>query len=387
MSYSPIKRVYALFLLVALLVGTAGALQSPTLSLFLTNEVHARPMSVGLFYTLNAIAGIVVSFLLAYRSDKHGERRNLLIFCCLMAIANCIVFATSRNYFFLLFVGIFLSAIANAVLPQLFALAREYADGVSSEVVMFSSMMRAMLSLAWVIGPPLSFWLAMHYSFTIMYLCSAVVFACGILIIWRGLPDKSALSVAVGPSQEQGSAWRDEDVRLLFIFSVLMWVCNISYAIDMPLYITQDLHFSEQLAGGLLGGAAAIEIPAMLLAGYAVKRCGKRRLMRLSTCCGVIFYIGMALFHSEIALMVLQLFNAIFIGVVGGLGLLYFQELMPGRAGAATTMFTNSISTGVIFAGLLQGAVVEHFGHLMIYPVIAVLALVALGLMYKIKEA
>ncbi|VDZ80920.1 membrane transport protein [Salmonella bongori] len=28
---------------------------------------------------------------------------------------------------------------------------------------------------------------------------------------------------------------------------------------------------------------------------------------------------------------------------------------MPGRAGAATTLFTNSISTGVILAGVIQG--------------------------------
>jgi hypothetical protein len=28
---------------------------------------------------------------------------------------------------------------------------------------------------------------------------------------------------------------------------------------------------------------------------------------------------------------------------------------MPGRAGSATTLFTNSISTGVILAGVIQG--------------------------------
>jgi SET family sugar efflux transporter-like MFS transporter len=37
------------FLLVAFLTGIAGALQTPTLSLFLTDEVHARPGMVGFF--------------------------------------------------------------------------------------------------------------------------------------------------------------------------------------------------------------------------------------------------------------------------------------------------------------------------------------------------
>ncbi|MFG3826008.1 MFS transporter, partial [Escherichia coli] len=37
------------FLIVAFLTGIAGALQTPTLSLFLTDEVHARPGMVGFF--------------------------------------------------------------------------------------------------------------------------------------------------------------------------------------------------------------------------------------------------------------------------------------------------------------------------------------------------
>ena len=37
------------FLIVAFLTGIAGALQTPTLSIFLTDEVHARPAMVGFF--------------------------------------------------------------------------------------------------------------------------------------------------------------------------------------------------------------------------------------------------------------------------------------------------------------------------------------------------
>ena len=56
---------YAAFMLVAFMMGVAGALQAPTLSLFLSREVGAQPFWVGLFYTVNAIAGILVSLALA----------------------------------------------------------------------------------------------------------------------------------------------------------------------------------------------------------------------------------------------------------------------------------------------------------------------------------
>ncbi|MCX2958931.1 MAG: MFS transporter, partial [Serratia symbiotica] len=47
--------IFAAFLLIAFLSGIAGALQAPTLSLFLTTEVKVRPLWVGLFYTANAV--------------------------------------------------------------------------------------------------------------------------------------------------------------------------------------------------------------------------------------------------------------------------------------------------------------------------------------------
>lgn len=49
------------FLIVAFLTGIAGALQTPTLSLFLTNEVHVRPAMVGFFFCGSAVIGILVS--------------------------------------------------------------------------------------------------------------------------------------------------------------------------------------------------------------------------------------------------------------------------------------------------------------------------------------
>ena len=176
------------FLLVAFLTGIAGALQTPTLSLFLTDEVHARPGMVGFFFTGSAVIGILVSQFLAGRSDKKGDRKNLIVFCCVLGMLACVLFAWNRNYFILLFVGVFLSSFGSTANPQMFALAREHADRTGREAVMFSSILRAQVSLAWVIGPPLAYALAMGFSFTVMYLSAAVAFiVCGVMV-WLFLP-------------------------------------------------------------------------------------------------------------------------------------------------------------------------------------------------------
>lgn len=375
------------FMATAFMLGVAGALQMPTLSLFLTREVKALPFQVGLFYTVNAIAGIVVSMTLARRSDRSGDRRRLILLCCTMAIANSLLFAFSRHYLALITLGVLLAALGNTAMPQLFALAREYTDSRSREAAMFSSVMRAQLSLAWVIGPPLAYMLALNYGFTVMYTVAATVFVVSLVLILMALPSVPRAAGGTGGSLSQVAVWRNRDVRTLFGASVLMWACHTMYLIDMPLWLSQSLGLPDKLAGILMGSAAGLEIPLMLLAGYFVKRTGKRRMMIGAVSAGVIFYLGLLAFHTKPALIALQIFNAAFIGIIAGIGMLWFQDLMPGRAGAATTLFTNSILTGMILAGLLQGLLAQNMGHAAVYPVIAGLAVLALWMTFRVKEA
>ncbi len=381
-----LNGVYAAFMLVAFMMGVAGALQAPTLSLFLSREVGAQPFWVGLFYTVNAIAGIGVSLALAKRSDSQGDRRKLILFCCLMAIGNALLFAFNRHYLTLITCGVLLASLANTAMPQLFALAREYADSSAREVVMFSSVMRAQLSLAWVIGPPMAFMLALNYGFTVMFSIAAAIFALSFILIAFMLPSVARVEQPADAPVIQTGGWQDKNVRMLFIASTLMWTCNTMYIIDMPLWISAELGLPDKLAGILMGTAAGLEIPIMILAGFYVKRFGKRRMMLIAVTAGVLFYLGLIFFHSHQALLILQLFNAAFIGIIAGIGMLWFQDLMPGRAGSATTLFTNSISTGVILAGVIQGAVAQNYGHFAVYWVIAAISLITLVMTGRVKD-
>ena len=373
------------FLIVAFLTGFAGALQTPTLSIFLTDEVHARPAMVGFFFTGSAVIGILVSQFLAGRSDKRGDRKSLIVFCCLLGVLACTLFAWNRNYFVLLFVGVFLSSFGSTANPQMFALAREHADKTGREAVMFSSFLRAQVSLAWVIGPPLAYALAMGFSFTVMYLSAAVAFiVCGVMV-WLFLPSmQKELPLATGTVEAPRRNRRD--TLLLFVICTLMWGSNSLYIINMPLFIINELHLPEKLAGVMMGTAAGLEIPTMLIAGYFAKRLGKRFLMRVAAVGGVCFYAGMLMAHSPVILLGLQLLNAIFIGILGGIGMLYFQDLMPGQAGSATTLYTNTSRVGWIIAGSVAGIVAEIWNYHAVFWFAMVMIIATLFCLLRIKD-
>ncbi|MCL7066590.1 sugar efflux transporter SetB [Escherichia coli] len=373
------------FLIVAFLTGIAGALQTPTLSIFLTDEVHACPAMVGFFFTGSAVIGILVSQFLAGRSDKRGDRKSLIVFCCLLGVLACTLFAWNRNYFVLLFVGVFLSSFGSTANPQMFALAREHADKTGREAVMFSSFLRAQVSLAWVIGPPLAYALAMGFSFTVMYLSAAVAFiVCGVMV-WLFLPSmQKELLLATGTIEAPRRNRRD--TLLLFVICTLMWGSNSLYIINMPLFIINELHLPEKLAGVMMGTAAGLEIPTMLIAGYFAKRLGKRFLMRVAAVGGVCFYAGMLMAHSPVILLGLQLLNAIFIGILGGIGMLYFQDLMPGQAGSATTLYTNTSRVGWIIAGSVAGIVAEIWNYHAVFWFAMVMIIATLFCLLRIKD-
>ncbi|MFW7350648.1 sugar efflux transporter SetB [Escherichia coli] len=373
------------FLIVAFLTGIAGALQTPTLSIFLTDEVHARPAMVGFFFTGSAVIGILVSQFLAGRSDKRGDRKSLIVFCCLLGVLACTLFAWNRNYFVLLFVGVFFSSFGSTANPQMFALAREHADKTGREAVMFSSFLRAQVSLAWVIGPPLAYALAMGFSFTVMYLSAAVAFiVCGVMV-WLFLPSmQKELPLATGTVEAPRRNRRD--TLLLFVICTLMWGSNSLYIINMPLFIINELHLPEKLAGVMMGTAAGLEIPTMLIAGYFAKRLGKRFLMRVAAVGGVCFYAGMLMAHSPAILLGLQLLNAIFIGILGGIGMLYFQDLMPGQAGSATTLYTNTSRVGWIIAGSVAGIVAEIWNYHAVFWFAMVMIIATLFCLLRIKD-
>ncbi|MCU7036332.1 sugar efflux transporter SetB [Escherichia coli] len=373
------------FLIVAFLTGIAGALQTPTLSIFLTDEVHARPAMVGFFFTGSAVIGILVSQFLAGRSDKRGDRKSLIVFFCLLGVLACTLFAWNRNYFVLLFVGVFLSSFGSTANPQMFALAREHADKTGREAVMFSSFLRAQVSLAWVIGPPLAYALAMGFSFTVMYLSAAVAFiVCGVMV-WLFLPSmQKELPLATGTVEAPRRNRRD--TLLLFVICTLMWGSNSLYIINMPLFIINELHLPEKLAGVMMGTAAGLEIPTMLIAGYFAKRLGKRFLMRVAAVGGVCFYAGILMAHSPAILLGLQLLNAIFIGILGGIVMLYFQDLMPGQAGSATTLYTNTSRVGWIIAGSVAGIVAEIWNYHAVFWFAMVMIIATLFCLLRIKD-
>ena len=75
-----------------------------------------------------------------------------------------------------------------------------------------------------------------------------------------------------------------------------------------------------------------------------------------------------------------------FIGILAGIGMLYFQDLMPGQAGAATTLYTNTTRVGWIIAGSLAGVVAEVWSYHAVFWIALVMGVITQACLWRIKD-
>jgi len=382
----PANLVAFAFLLIAFLTGIASSFQLPTLSLFLTQEIRVSPTMVGTFYAINAVIGIILSQVLARYSDRQNDRRKVIIFCCAVAILGCLLFAYSRNYYMLVLFGTTLLGFGSSSNPQSFALAREYAENTKREAVMFTTIMRTQISLAWIVGPPLSFAIALNWGFDFMYLVAALAFLFCALITATLLPKIVRQPHVNTQTTVQAPQTHRKSVLYLFIALFLMWTCNSMYLINMPLYVIHELHLPESLGGTLMATAAGLEIPIILIAGYLTQYYSKKRLILIALVAGIGFYCGLLFAHVTWQLIALQLLNAVFIGIIATIGMVYFQDLMPKQMGVATTLFSNSAKSSWIIGGPLAGVLAQTWDYHSVFYLAVLLLILSVFCMWRVKS-
>ena len=359
----------AAFLIVIFMTGLAGALRIPALTVYLHKEVTNDPMMVGLFYSINSLVSMILSQIVAHYSDRYPNRKLIIALSCVMQMFGCLLFAFNRDYYVLLILGTLILGLGSSASSQLFALSREYSNSQKRDSTMFNTVLRAQLSLAWIVGPPLAYLLSDQFGFTFMYCAAATIFAMSIIIVVLMLPQ----AVSSDPNianlnedeqiREEGISSNRNSVILLCVTCLFVWTCNSMMFINMPIYLSESLGLSDRLAGLLMGTAAAIEIPVMLIAGYCTKFIDKKSLMLIGIVAGIGYYLCLSLATTEWQLIAIQLLNGLFVGILASIGMIYFQDLMPYKMGTATTLFTNTGSASWVTAGPIAGIMASQFGY------------------------
>jgi SET family sugar efflux transporter-like MFS transporter len=351
--------------LVFLTVGIATAVVGPFLGLFLSTAVDAGPVQVTFFLVTASLSGVAVSWLIGRISDRRPMRRTLLVVAALAGCAASGATAFVRDYWVLLALTATAMAIAGSLFPQSFAYARQVLENDDPQrTAMGISTLRTVFSIAWVGGPTLAAFLLEAGDFQYVYGTAAVMYLIAALCVLRWLPEVEA--PAVPQHSEEGSARLPWVVYPILIGFTTMQTSMVLSVQAMPLFVSSELNGEVSDVGLILGLCAALEIPLMLGFGWLSTRVPLRRIILVGAACGVLYQFLVYSATSVWMLAVAQIPNAVLIAAASGLGITYFQDMMPRYPGRASTMFANTFPIGQILSAPLFG-LAQEFGFRLAY--------------------
>jgi len=353
------------------------------MALFLHDVIRASPAQTSLFLFLSALSAVLVGNAIGRVSDRPGARHRILVGGAFAGIAAFVTYAVVRDYWVLLVVALTLVAASGSLMPQVFAFGREILDqDHPTRAMMGMNWLRMMLSLAWAAGAPLAAVLLGLIDYTGLFIATAAahLVILGLVTTLRRPGATTAPSAAptatdttaTGTTATAGTATpagADASKGMLFgsaaAFVVLQCVTSLTVT-TMPLFVSVDLHSSVGGAGLVLGLCAALEIPLMMVFGSLANRWPLRRLLLLGCGFGIAYTLVVSLSEAVWQVAVAQVLHACYVCAVGGLGISYFQQLLPSALGRATTLFTNAGRVSGMLAGLIFG-VVEAHGYRLAY--------------------
>lgn len=354
----------------ALFWGLQFAFLNPALALLLVTVFHASAGAVGWALAIYNTGGFVASLLLPAYADRARDYVRPMLACGLLTLALAGALAATTSLPVAVAGLVLLGGPAGVGSSLLFAHLK-HTGAAPGDVVRT----RALVSFAWVAGPPLATLLIGGFGPRSIL---AAIAAVAVLNIATTAGMRAAAVRASDAPTENDPVPRGRVAAVVVVFIALQATNSATVSV-MSLFVTDRLGLDVAWAGITLGLAAGLEIPALLLIGRLTGRVPGRLLLLSGCVAGAGYYAAMAFVHGPVVLLALQVLNAWFFAAVAGVGLTLFQQIIP-RPGLAAGLYTNTRRLGAIAAGPLIGlGSVTGLGYGGVFAASAVVTVIALA--------
>ncbi|EGQ4114560.1 MFS transporter [Staphylococcus pseudintermedius] len=359
---------YKLFIVNMMLIGMGIAITVPFFVLFATNQLGMTTNQFGLLLALAAISQFTMNSIVARFSDTHAINRKVIIIVGLFmgAISFTLPFFVHSVVLFIILYAIFQGLFAPTM-PQLYASARESINQStsSSRAVFANSVLRSMFSFGFLFGPLVGNILNQSWGYSGLFGGTVAIILTTLLLqvfFFKDIKAKKPVRDSIMTEQDAPSMLKHRYLIVPFIAFVLLHIGQWMYTLNMPLFVTQYLHEEEKYVGHLASLCAGLEVPFMIILGMVASKVETRTLLAIAAVCGSLFFGSIGIFESIHMMLVGQVLLAAFLAVLLGIGISYFQDVLPQYPGYASTLFANAMVIGQLLGNLLGGAMSQWVG-------------------------
>jgi SET family sugar efflux transporter-like MFS transporter len=348
-------------------LGMAFSFVVPCMSMWGTEHVGMRPFTFGVFMTATSLSAILLSTTLARWSDTHLPRKVMLVLGGGGGMLGYCGYAFVRSPVVLLVIGCTMIGLASLCFSQLFAHVREECGNEENAEVdprFRMSIVRVCFSFSWTVGPAIGAWMLGRFGYRGVFLGAAGLYALFLLGVLRYVPLQAK-------SHETRTAVREPvwrilvrgDIAACFTAFLLFFAAHAINMMNLPLMTTQVLKGAPRDLGIIFGVGPVVEIPLMLWFGHLAARGHQMSLIRIGAATSVAYFIGLSLVQAPWQIYPMQIFSGVSFAIMSNIAIVFFQDLVPGQAGLATTIFANASQVGNLVGYFSFGALVEKLGN------------------------
>ena len=278
-------------------------------------------------------------------------------------------------------------------MPQLYASARESINVSSSRnnAKFANTVLRSMFSFGFLFGPLIGAYLIQFMGYAGLFggTVFILLFTLVLQIFFYKDLNLSAKEQVGGTANIEKTApnmLKDKTLFIPFIAFILLHIGQWMYTMNMPLFVTDYLKEQEGYVGTLASLCAGLEVPFMVILGMLSAKLATRTLLIIGAVSGGAFYFSIGVFENIYAMMIGQIFLALFLAILLGLGISYFQDILPDFPGYASTLFANAMVIGQLLGNLLGGAMSHWVGLENVFFVSATSIFIGMILIFFTKD-
>lgn len=340
--------------------GLAGAAVQPYRSLIGITELGLSDQSYSLLIFLAAVVNVSASVLIGILADRLGSYRGAMIVVTLFGIAGY------GMTYFLPHIGVFIFAmlvmlpVFGALNSLIFANVRAGAkDMPARDLISVNSMVRASISLSWVLVPGLvGIHLAGGASMLPAFLYAALgCVACLVLFVGflpsAHVPAVSGAKFALFASLGQIAAPKVM-LRVLAV-ALISQMLHVNDTV-LPLIATGRAGGTAADVGIVIGIVALLEIVFIIFWGLMERHMARVTALALGAAIYCVYLVLLGLATAPAHLYLLTLVGGFGAAAIISIPITYLQDLIADRAGLGSSLIAVNIFLGGGLSSLLFAA-------------------------------
>ena len=315
---------------------------------------------------VNALATVTMSVVLGNLSDRIHDRRRLVMLSAVMGgLAYAMIFLLRSQLSFVVAFCLILP-LGGALMSQSLAFSRAYYDRNAPDRAEFmTSVLRTMFSAAWVVVPPLAGLIAAKASVLDVFALAALGHL-GCVLIFAYMFTRPEALLPPAPRPAAGEAfWRVLSApQLVGIGGILMLRTAVQLHLTvLPLAMLTDFGGGFGDVGLTAAVAAALEVPFMILWGYAAVRLSRDWILIGNAALFAAYLLAVSRVTTPEAVLWLQLPHAIAAAALISLTITYMQDTIRGRIGLSTSLLDVVSVTSTLLAAGIFGLVASEVSY------------------------